>query len=240
MVNVAAAEPIPAFLDRKPVIYTYTFLKTYRDICAHQAGRKYIVRDIPYKETPEMKRGNDVHRALELRLQGKPLPDGMQDYEQFAAGFAGLKTQTEPELACSRTGKPVGYWDNKTSDPDKLVWLRGRADVVVLNGPKAYLLDWKTGKTREEEFELEVQALLLKIKYPELQQVVGQYAWLKDLTLGKLYDLSNFRQTWDEVNRIVDMIEHDRARGVFEKRQSGLCGYCDVRDCRLNTNPRPA
>ena len=53
-------------------------------------SRRYIVKDQPYVESPEMKWGNDVHSAFEYRVGSrKPLPDNMMQWEQFAAPFDG-------------------------------------------------------------------------------------------------------------------------------------------------------
>ncbi len=57
--------PIPAFLDRRPLVYSYTFLHTYKNVCPHQAYRRYILKDQPYVETAAMKWGNEVHAAFE-------------------------------------------------------------------------------------------------------------------------------------------------------------------------------
>ena len=76
---------------------------------------------------------------------------------------------------------------------------------------------------------------MLKAKYPQIQTVKGHYTWLKENRVGQLYDLSDFHATWIEINRIIDKIEADRQSGEFEKRKSGLCGWCDVKDCEHNS-----
>lgn len=223
---------VPAFLDRKPLVWTYTMLKTYRDVCAHQTYRKYILKDVPYTPTPEMARGNAVHDALELRVgAGKPLPTDMHDYERFARAFDGKNPKCEPKLAVTRDGKSTSYFDRD-------VWGRGRADVCLVQDDRAYFCDWKTGKVREDPFELEVQAVLLKAKYPNLRVIKGQYAWLKEMTLGPVHDLSHTAQTWGTIQHLVKLIEADRAKGEFDKEPGPLCGWCEISDCAHNKNPK--
>lgn len=239
MSEAIAAPDIPAFLDRRPLVYTYTILNNYRNVCPHQMFRRYIARDQPYVETPEMKWGNQVHSAFEFRIgSGKPLPDGMQQWEKFAApfdSFASAKARAagkprtisvEQKLAITKDAQPCDYWA-------KDVWLRGKLDLTAIEGDTAYMADWKTGGSKyEDPFELEVGAVLLKLNKKHLTKIVGNYVWLKEERLGQRYDLSAFRQTWDEINRIVALIERDRsAEGGFEKRKSGLCGWCSVSDC---------
>lgn len=232
---------IPPFLDRRQLVYSFSMLNAYRSVCPQQMFQTYIARTIPYEETPERKKGNDLHKAMEMRVPGgKPLPDGMQQYETFAAAFDGRNAISEPELAITRYRQPCGYWDDKTQDPHKRVFLRGRADVVVLGDEAAYLADWKSGADNikyEDPFELTVQGLMLQAKHPHIKRIMGQYIWLKTMRLSQIYDLSDTDATWNTVNQLVQSIEADRARGFFEKKKSGLCGWCGHKECE-NWRPR--
>lgn len=234
LVNLPDDGSIPPFLDRrpaKPLIYTFTMLSAYRN-CPHQMYRRYIKKDQPYVETPEMRYGNDVHTAFEHRVGSrKPLPAEMQKWESFAHALDERGAVVEQKLAITRTGNPTGFWNSDC-------WFRGKADVVIRNSQKAYIRDWKTGGSKyEDPFELETGALLLKAKYPELEVIRGDYVWLKEDRIGQSYDLSRFEDTWNEINRLVALIEGDRAVGEFEKKRSGLCGWCSVSDCE-NYKPR--
>lgn len=235
---------LPPFLDRqqngittparppvagKPLIFSYTFLNCYADICPYQAYRTYIKRDIPYEETPERKKGNDIHTAFEHRIgSGKPLPADMRHHEPIAAAFDGTGAKTELKVAVDRSGRACDYWDNGKA------FIRGRLDCVVVKGTTAYLNDIKTGKVWEKPFELEVGAMLLHAQQPQLQTIVGTFTWLRENKLGKKYDLSGTAETWKKCNTIVSQIEADRASGHFEKREGRLCPYCSVLDCELN------
>lgn len=217
------------------LIYSFSMLNAYRSVCPQQMFQTYIARTIPYEETPERKKGNDLHKAMEMRVPGgKPLPNGMQQYEPFAAAFDGRNAVSEPQLSITRFRKPCGYYDNKTNDPEKRVFLRGKADVVVMSGDSAYFADWKSGRDNikyEDPFELRVHAMMLHAKYPNLKKIAGQYIWLQTMRLSQMYDLSDADATWNEVNRLAEAIERDRTRGVFEKKRSGLCSYCGYKEC---------
>jgi hypothetical protein len=207
------------------LIHSYTSLNCYASICPHQYHRRYIAKDIPFKETEAMRYGTEAHSALEYRVSGgKPLPDEMRHWEPLAEPFAKRNAQTELKLAVNYEYKPVDFWA-------KDAFLRGKADVVLRNGTRAHISDWKTGRPREEPFELEVQALLLKALYPELELILGNYIWLKDCSVGKTHDLSDTSRTRNKVATIARAIEQDR---TFEKRPGPLCGWCDVLDCEHN------
>lgn len=218
----------PPVIQPGAIKWSFTILNTYKNICPHQAYRRYIKRDIPYSETPAIAKGNAIHKALELRVGSNTrLPDDMASYEQFARVFDGKQAKAELQLGVTTQGQPCGFFDPQ-------VWGRGKLDVVLVNREVAYLADWKSGKVREDPLELEVQAVLLHVKYPQLKKIVGQYVWLAEHRLGQQYDLSDTRATWELIGRTVESMELDRARGVFEKRQGPLCGWCPVKDCENN------
>jgi hypothetical protein len=208
-------------------------LNTYRNICPHQAKRRYIDKAYPYVETPQMAFGNKVHSALELRVGGgKPLPQDMHQWEKFAAPFYAVKAKAEMKLGITKERKPCDFFA-------KDVWLRGKADVVIVNGNAALLFDYKTtSKPREDPFELEIQALLLNAKYPNLTKIDGCLIWLSENRIGQKYDLSHTRDTFTYVQRIAADLEEDMRNGEFEKRRSGLCPYCPCSDCEHFTGAK--
>lgn len=164
-------------------------LNTYREICPHQAAERFIYKRVPFVETPQMKRGNDVHKAMEQRIgrQRRPLPVDMP-YEHFAKSFDGRKVHPEIKLGVTKDGRATGFFDTD-------VFGRGKLDCPVVGGDQAFIPDWKTGKIREDPFELAIGAVLLKAKFPHLTKIVGRYIWLQDQKLGQLYDLSDTQKT---------------------------------------------
>lgn len=215
-------------LDRrakKPLVYSYTMLNGYRNICPYQAKRRYIDKAFPYVETPAMAWGNKVHSAMELRVGGgKPLPADMHQWEKFAAPFHAVKAKAEMKLGMTREGQPCDFFGAN-------VWLRGKVDVTIINGNAALLPDYKTGKVREDPFELEIQALLINAKYPNLTSIHGFYIWLAENRVGQKHDVSHTKDTFTYVQRIAADLEEDMRNGEFEKRRGGLCPWCPCDDC---------
>jgi hypothetical protein len=224
--------PIPAFLDRTPVIWNYTMLKTYRDICARQAGKRFIEQVYPYVETAAIVWGRKVHKAFQKRLESQqPLPQDMHQWEIFAKPFDGHMVVCEMNIGVDREFRNCEYYDKSG-----IIYGRGKADAVVLNHncTSAYMADWKTGAAREEPFELEVNAVLLKARYPTLQYISGQYIWLKEYRAGRVYDLSNFDLIRSEIDRVYNMILNDRKTGHWPVNESVLCKWCPDTTCPHN------
>lgn len=220
-------------MEAKPFVWGYTNLNTYDDVCPHQFFEVYIKKSIPYKATPEMAFGNEVHTAFELRVGGKkPLPENMRQWESFAAPFDAYRPRVELKLGITREGRPTGYYEKDVAG-------RSRIDVAVVNGTAALITDWKSGGSKyEKPFELEINAMFLKAANPNLTQVMGHYVWLKENRVGQTYDLSDFNSTWARVNNIVEKIEDDMQSGEWEKRRGPLCSWCKCFTCENNSNPR--
>ena len=220
------ADDIPAFLDRRPLVGTYTLLNNFKNVCEHQTYRRYVIKDQKYVETPEMAWGNKVHTAFEKRIgKGQVLPDDMRQWEHFAQPFDKFKVLVEQKWGMTEQARKTGYFDND-------VFFRGKADAVVVEGEKAMINDFKTGGSKyEDPFELATNALLLKVQFPEVKKVVGRYIWLKENRAGQMYDLSDFKGTWGEIRRLMNLIAEKRKSGEWVKKKSGLCSWCSVQDC---------
>lgn len=213
----------------RKLVWSYTLLNLYEHICPHQAMRKYVKKDLPFRETVEMKWGTDVHSAFERRLRDKtPLPPNMQQWEGFALPFDGREVLVEEKMGVDAGGNPCDFFADG-------VWFRGKLDTILVNHTSAALFDWKTGSSRyESPFELELNAVLLKARFPHLKEITGRYVWLKENRLGEAHDLSDTDFTLRVMRDLVGSIEASFASGNWEKRQSGLCSYCDVKDCEHN------
>lgn len=211
---------------------TYSLYNTFEN-CPHKAWHTYVLRDIPYVETKERKWGNDVHAALEKRIRnGVALPDTMQAAEPVAAQIANLPhVEIDAELYIGMTAEGR-HCPARSSD----VWFRGKIDCVVRLETSAWIVDWKTGKVREEPFELETNALLLKCNYPEIENVVANYFWLQQGAPGIRYTCNNHARTFAKLQALRSEMEGYDKAGEWPKRKNPLCGWCDVMACEHNKN----
>lgn len=234
----ALQEDIPPALEA-PIVWSYTFLHTFAGVCEYQAYRRYIAKNIPFKETPALAHGIRVHEAMEQRLKGSPLPEDLRQFEPFAIPFDNKGIVPEMKLGIDASGKPVDFFA-------KNVWGRGKIDVPIISGSVAYIGDWKTSSkdTYEHPFELQIHAVLLKAKFPTLETIKGQYIYLGLNKTSQVYDLSNTLEMWGEINRIMTAVDlAKQAKGPipgygFKKRKNPLCSWCPVTDCQYNTSNR--
>ncbi|MDE2471843.1 MAG: hypothetical protein KGL35_24745 [Bradyrhizobium sp.] len=216
-------------------IGSYSFYSTCIN-CWHQAFHKYVSKTIPFVKTPEMQWGDDVHKAIENRIRhGSVLPDNMQAAENACAVFHDygklLPIRVEHQLAMTRDGAPCDY-----NDYDR-VFFRGKLDYVVMNQERTtgWMVDWKTGNVREDPFELETGAMLLKVNQPSLETIKGEYFWMKTGQNGLRYTLGQHDKTYERILNLRAEAETYLRAGEWPKQKSPLCGWCDVMACEHNT-----
>jgi PD-(D/E)XK nuclease superfamily len=214
-------------------IGTYTF---YNDAmnCPYKAYRRYVKRDLPYAQTEAMERGIAVHEAMEDRIgKDKPLPEEMRTFEHIAKKLSAMpsdvKIRVEYRLAIKADASPCA-WDAG------LAWFRGKLDVAVI-GSGAWIIDWKTGKVREDPFELECQSLLLHANHPQCNPIVGEYYWMREGAPGMRYTLDPM-VAYTRISRLYGEMHGYFEKDAWPKRKNPLCGWCDVLDCEHNRSER--
>lgn len=228
--------PIPTYLDRKKLIWSFTNLNTYRN-CPFQFQQRYVTHWAPFVGSAKSEAGTRAHEAMERRAskQKIPLPDDLKNLEPFAAALdhlpPGVELFVEQQLALSTEGQACGFFDEK-------VFIRGKVDVLLLNREqsRALIWDWKTGRVWDNDpLELGIFACLVQKKFG-VKHIDGQFIWLKDAHgPGVMHALSDTGATWSKVVRIIADIEQDLARGGdFYKKQSPLCPHCSARMCEFN------
>ena len=193
----------------------------------------YIARDVEREESAALRWGNKVHAALEHYLRdGEELPYSMQHYRSLYTFPAGYDVEAELMLGIRKDGSCCGFFDDD-------VWARGKLDVVLTCEQKptfATIIDHKTGKVREDPYELEMHAVLLKAARPQLTSIKGWYNWLAACKMGRVYDLSDTNTVLGGMRWTRQKIEHAFSLGAeaFPPRQSGLCPYCPVKSCEFH------
>jgi hypothetical protein len=209
---------------------SYSFIRDYEN-CPHKAQHKYVLKDLPPEPmSPELAEGIRVHDLLEQQINGAKdiLADVDFDLDRFGPFVMPLMekgARAEVKLGMALDGRATGFWQGP-------VWLRGKLDVVVGCSEAALIVDWKTGKVREDPLELEIGALLLKAAQPMLKRIRGYFVWLKELKLGKLHDVSDTEKTFGRVLSVER--EMNQEGKEWRKTPNPLCGYCPVKTCEYN------
>ena len=212
---------------------SYTFYRNWLN-CPRQAWHVNIARDVKPAATEAMRWGTRVHEALEayLGFEATPLPPELKHHEHLYQFPVGYDVDVELKLGMHEDGSYCDFFDSDA-------WMRGVIDVLLTNPNVptwAVLIDHKTGKLREDPYELQLHACLLRAYNPTITAIKGWYNWLRDNQMGRVYDLSDTESTLEQVRWTRQKIEAAFALGerAFPPRQSGLCPYCPCKQCEFH------
>ena len=212
--------------------WSYSFLNDLAN-CPHRAFRKYVKRDLPKETSPELEEGIRVHKVAEDIINGREVSDPTaRALEAYLFPLIQQGAKAEVKLGMTEDFRSAEFFSKDG------LWGRGKADVLVINPPAAFIVDWKTGKVREDDRELRQLALLVRANYPEVVRISGCYVWLKEGRMGVVYDLSDVNRTYHGTVAQMARARSYAEAGDWPKIENPLCSYCPVTDCE-NWRPRP-
>lgn len=184
--------------------------------------------------------GETVHTALEHKAKhGISLPETMHHFEPVADRIINAPgtNYAELELACDINLSPTGFWDQAT-------WVRGKGDLIKVNNTRAIAFDWKTGKRKPNSLQLDLMAVLVFAKFPNVMEQSTAFIWLQEPanpTIAK-YARSDVPKLMQQFKDGVDNMLWSEQNNVWPEKRSGLCrpnprtGYkgCPVHTCKFN------
>jgi len=195
--------------------------------CPKQYYLTYVNKVIPFEETDATRWGTEVHLALEEYCRdGKPLDEKFLPFKPWADKILSLPGEKfyEREFAVDAGLRPVAF-----DAPD--AWCRGIIDVLVVDGEKALVCDWKTGKVKHDSDQLKLFAGFVMHTYPEVQQVKTVYAWVgHKKTTPETYTRGDLPAIWEhfvvKARKLAASYENDK----WVPKPSGLCnGWCGAK-----------
>jgi hypothetical protein len=200
------------------------------ETCPEKYNAAKVARTFPDQQNEFSIWGNRVHKALEERLsQKKPLPEGMQQWEDIASIFdnPGGTLLVEHRYALNRQFGTAKWTDS---------WTRGIIDVGVVRAKKkrAKIYDWKTGK-RKLTWQLKLSAAVFLHSFPYIDEVETAFVWLSPGMEGmdaETFTRDDLPMIWEEILPKVLRWENAYLTNKWEKRPSGLCnGWCSNKVC---------
>lgn len=216
----------------KPFAWSYSPLTTY-ELCP----KKYFHLYVAEKGTPERVKDEDssfsadgkfIHDALKKRvIDGVALPLQLRPYEAVAKRFADAKGEKhgEMKLALNRDFEPRDYFA-----PD--VYVRVIIDLAIVQGDTAIVVDWKTGKVKDDPTQMALCAAVLSRWMPEVKTFKTLFVWLQSNNLTpKNYTPDDFPAVWNNLLPRATKIEEARKTTNFPAKPNGLCGWCPVKQC---------
>jgi RecB family exonuclease len=133
----------------------------------------------------------------------------------------------EIKIGVTSDMKPCGFFD-------KDVWYRGIADLLIVNGSKAWLVDYKTGKNAKyaDMKQLDLLAGAVFIHFPKVETINSALLYVVSQEMPrKTHQRENLATYMSVFDDQLESLSDAMNNGVWNAKSSALCGWCPVQTC---------
>lgn len=207
--------------------------------CPLKAKLKFIDK-LQEPKTEALKRGSAVHDECEAYIKGKSneLPESAKHFGRLFRRLKKKYSQIINGMVVEDNWSFTKAWEQTRWDDWANCWVRIKLDCAELQceGKELRIMDWKTGKYREDKNEeyieqLELYALAALLIFEEVNLVRPVLVYLDE---GKEYpteedlfftrkDVNQLKEKWE---RRVEPMLNDT---IFAPRPNNFCRFCHFR-----------
>lgn len=213
--------------------WSYSSINLFKQ-CPHKYYRLRIVKDIVEPSAEHLNYGLEVHKAAEDYLgKGTPIPEKYIFIKEQLDKLNLIKGEKlcEYKMGLTSNLEPCGFFD-------KDVWWRGVADLIIINGDRAYVIDYKTGKSAKyaDTKQLELLSCALFKHFPEVKKVKGGLLFVVANDLVKEnFEVDNEGVYWTKWLEDTQRLEAAIQNNVWNKKPNFSCrSWCSITDCEHN------
>ncbi len=211
--------------------WSYSALKQYTN-CPKQYQEMRVLKNYTVKETEAIIYGKAVHEALELYVKdGKPLPKNYLRFKPMVDTLINIKGDKYPEyeMALTHSKEPCDFHSEDR-------WVRGIADLVIVDGDTAYVVDYKTGSNRyPDPKQLRLMSLMMFTHFPDIQRVKGGLLFvMKNSFITEEYLRKDMDKSWGMFEQSLKRLDTSYENDTWQANPTPLCKWCSVVTCDFN------
>jgi CRISPR/Cas system-associated exonuclease Cas4 (RecB family) len=211
--------------------WSYSSLKEYIN-CPKQYQEIKVLKNFTKSDTPQTIYGKEVHKALEDYVrEGVALA---KNYERFKPVLDELiaipgEKYCEHEMALDAERNPCAYDDENR-------WVRGIADLLIVDGADAYIIDYKTGSNKYPDTkQLRLMSLMTFAHFPEVQNVkAGLLFIMHDTFITEEYNRAQIKESWNHFEVPLARLDNSYETDVWQPNPTPLCKWCPVTSCKFH------
>lgn len=215
--------------------WSYSSIKTFEQ-CPKKYYHLKIAKDVKDEGGEASIYGNLVHKAAEDYVRdGTPIPPEYSYMQPILDALLRIPGNKFCELKLGVGYEDGKYYPTEFFAPD--AWWRGIADLLVVDTPNAYLVDYKTGKNAKYADPTQLDMLagavfthmpwVTKIKSGLLYVVSGEFIKKEHTAKNRTSYLATFD---DALERLVVAEQAE----VWNPVSGPLCKFCPVVSCPHN------
>lgn len=212
--------------------WSYSSIKTF-DQCPKKYYHLKVAKDVKDKQNTAALYGEQAHKAAEDYVaKGIPIEPKFNPIKGVAEVLNAMPGEKFPEMKMGIKKVDGGYEPSSFSAAD--VWWRGIADLVIIDGEQAKLVDYKTGKNAKyaDVKQLDLMAGALFVLKPELKVIKSALAFVVSNDFISKNHTADLRDSYLGVfDKELDALAVAHETGVWNPKSGPLCGWCPVVEC---------
>lgn len=213
--------------------WSYSSISLFQQ-CPRKYYRMRVLKDIVEPPQPHLMYGTDVHKAAEDYVcKNISLPPKYSAFKEMLDTLKKMpgEKHCEYEMGLTKDFEPCAF---KASD----VWFRGIADLLVIDGESAHIVDYKTGKSSQyaDLKQLELLALLTFKHFPQVKTIKAGLVFLVATSLVKAkFEDDMQKSAWQRWLPEIKRLESAMQNNVWNPKPNFTCRkFCAVVDCEHN------
>lgn len=211
------------------ISWSYSSLKTFQQ-CPKKYYHLRVAKDFKDEDSTATIYGKEVHKAAEDFIRdGTPVPEKFAFIRPVLESLSKIEGEKHCELQLGLTQdlKPTGFFAEDT-------WWRGVADLVIINGEDAYLVDYKTNKNSKyaDVKQLDLLAVAVFAHFPQIKRIKSALIFVvcNDF-VKKQHVVEERKEYFKPFESDLQRLEIAMDTGVWNAVSGALCSYCPVKSC---------
>jgi ATP-dependent exoDNAse (exonuclease V) beta subunit len=215
-------------MSPQEIKWSYSGLKDYSN-CPKQYHQVKVLKKFTKRPTQQMLYGTEVHTALENYVKdGTPLAKNYERYKKQLDPLRDMEGIKYPEHRMAIT-----YDKEPCTFGAKNYWARGIADLLVVDGDHAFIVDYKTGSNKyPDPKQLQLMALMAFAHFPEVNHIkAGLLFVAHEHFVTSEYTREKIDEYWQDFYWELERMRLSYENDSWQANPTPLCGWCPVHTC---------
>jgi len=217
------------------IAWSYSSIKTF-DQCPKKYYHLKVAKDVKDSDTAATIYGTELHSAAEFFIRdGTEIPAKFSFIRDTLEALRKIEGEKHCEIKLGVAKKDGKYIPCEFFD--KNVWWRGIADLLIIQGDKGFLVDYKTSKNAKyaDTKQLDLLAGAVFLHYPQVKTLKSALLFVvSNEVVQKEHEAMFATAYMSTMHPELTRLEAAMTNNVWNPNSGPLCKFCPVDKCPHN------
>ena len=217
------------------IAWSYSSIKTF-DQCPKKYYHLKVAKDVKDSDTAATVYGTELHSAAEFYIRdGTEIPAKFSFVTDTLEALRKIEGEKHCEIKLGVAKKDGKYVPCEFFD--KNVWWRGIADLLIIQGDKGFLVDYKTSKNAKyaDTKQLDLLAGAVFLHYPQVKTLKSALLFVvSNEVVQKEHEAMFATAYMSTMHPELTRLEAAMTNNVWNPNSGPLCKFCPVVECSHN------